>query len=100
MADGGLTRRSVVYAVPFFTGDGESFQRRGRALPGVNIIGACGVAFVAVFVLLSFLAAIIQGITNVFPQRKSVGDLAMLAAVSSVVSTLYPGARVTRIEEE
>ena len=66
----------------------------------VNILSACSIAFLAVFVLLAFLAVVMQLIMAVFPERKAVLDSVMVAAISSTVSTLIPGARVTRIEEE
>ena len=66
----------------------------------VQILSACSIAFLAVFVLLAFLAVVMQLIMAVFPERKAVLDSVMVAAISSTVSTLIPGARVTRIEEE
>jgi hypothetical protein len=41
-----------------------------------------------------------QLITVLFPERKAAVDPTVVAAISSTVATLYPGARVTRIEEE
>ena len=66
----------------------------------MNLFAICGIAFGAVFVLLSFLALTMQLITVMFPERKAAVDPTVVAAISSTVATLYPGARVTRIEEE
>jgi hypothetical protein len=66
----------------------------------VNLVSACGIAFLAVFVLLAGLAAVMQAITVFFPERKRRGDPALVAAISSTVASVIPGARVTRIEEE
>jgi hypothetical protein len=66
----------------------------------MNLFAICGIAFGAVFVLLSFLALTMQLITVLFPERKAAVDPTVVAAISSTVATLYPGARVTRIEEE
>ncbi|MCP4899375.1 MAG: hypothetical protein GY906_20615 [bacterium] len=66
----------------------------------VNLISVCAVAFVAVFVLLSFLAIVMQLITTLFPARQSVLDSAVIAAISTTVAGVIPGARVTQIEEE
>ena len=60
----------------------------------------CGSAFVTVFVLLCVLAAVIRLLTVVFPSRDVSDDAALVAAVTSAAATIYPGARVTRIEEE
>jgi hypothetical protein len=61
----------------------------------------CGTAFVAVFTLLVALAIIIRFITVALPGRGPSDDSTIIAvAIGSVVSAIYPGARVTRIEEE
>ena len=65
-----------------------------------NLFAVCGLAFGAVFVLLAFLALAMHLITLFFPERRSPTDPTVVAAISSTVATLYPGARVTRIEEE
>ena len=59
----------------------------------------CITAFVAVFVLLTVLAILMKLITGVFPERLPGKDVAMVAAVASVVSALYPGAIITKVEE-
>lgn len=66
----------------------------------MNLLTACGIAFVAVFVLLSLLAGLMSLITIVFPERKRTVDPALVAAITSSVASLYPGARVTKIEEK
>ena len=66
----------------------------------VNLLVVCSVAFVAVFVLLSFLAVVMQLITVLFPVRQTVLDSAVVAAISMTVAGFMPGARVTHIEEE
>lgn len=65
-----------------------------------NLLLVCLVAFAAVFTVLSALAASMQAITMLFPERRSEPDEAVVAAIASTVATLAPGARVTRIEEE
>ena len=65
-----------------------------------NLVAVCGIAFGAVFTLLTFLAVVMQVITTVFPERKPTVDSIMVAAISGTVASLIPGTRVTRIEEE
>ena len=65
-----------------------------------NLLAACSLAFLTVFVLLAFLALAMHVITLVYPEKKAALDSAVVAAVSSTVATLVPGARVTKIEEE
>lgn len=57
-------------------------------------------AFAVVFAVLAVLAAAMHLITIVFPERVAELDGAVVAAISSTVAVLAPGARVTRIEEE
>ncbi len=59
----------------------------------------CLNAFVAVLILLTMLGLLMSAITHLFPAQKPVARAPMMAAISMVVSQLYPGARVTRIEE-
>ena len=65
-----------------------------------NLLTVCGIAFGAVFVLLAFLAVVMQLITVVFPARKATLMEPIAAAISVTAASLYPGARVTKIEEE
>lgn len=69
-------------------------------MPAISILSACGVAFVAVFVLLSFLALVMHVLTLTFPQKQVRIDPMLIAAITSTVSSIYPGARVTRVEEK
>jgi hypothetical protein len=65
-----------------------------------NLFAVCSLAFLTVFALLAFLALAMHLITAAFPPLKAVLDSAVVAAVSSTVASLIPGARVTKIEEE
>jgi hypothetical protein len=60
----------------------------------------CSLAFGCVFVLLAFLAVVMNVITAAFPERAQVIDEAVAAAISTTVASVWAGARVTRIEEE
>ena len=75
-------------------------QLEEAPVEGLDLIAVCGTAFSAVFVLLALLAAVMQLITLVFPERQPRIDPVVVAAITSTVSTLYPNARVTKIEEE
>lgn len=65
-----------------------------------GLFSACLIAMVAVFILLGLLALLMELITFVFPAATQRADAAVIAAISTVVAAAYPGARVTRIEEE
>ena len=64
-----------------------------------SLITICATAFLAVFVLLITLAIVIRLITMAFPRRERADDAVLAAAISAAVATIYPGARVSRIEE-
>jgi len=66
----------------------------------LNLLTACGTAFLAVFLLLSILAGLMQLITRIFPERDSKVDSGLVAAITSSVAVLIPGAQVTKIEEK
>lgn len=66
----------------------------------MNLVSACGIAFSAVFLLLAILAGLMELITLLFPERKSTVDEFVVAAISSTVASVYPGSRVTNIEEK
>jgi hypothetical protein len=55
-------------------------------------------AFIAVILLLSLLAGIIRALTALFPVADG-PDAAVLAAISAAAARVYPGTKVTRIEE-
>ncbi len=62
----------------------------------------CLSSFSAVFVVLCFLAIMMRIIIAFFPDKKLVpvpDDTPIFAAISSVYAKLYPGGRVTKIEE-
>lgn len=64
-----------------------------------NLFTVCGTAFLAVFILLGLLAVVIRLMAILFPSRDKPGDAALVAALSTAAMTIYPGARVTKIEE-
>ncbi len=66
----------------------------------MNLLTACGIAFLAVFLLLSLLAGLMQLITLLFPERKTSIDSSLVAAITSSVAFTIPGAQVTKIEEK
>ncbi len=59
----------------------------------------CLTAFCAVALLLSVLAGIMRLILSIFPQKEEMTDAILVGAVASVVSSIYPGTRVTKVEE-
>ena len=68
-------------------------------MASVDLLMICVVAFAAVFVLLSVLAVLMRTIVSIFPEKTPTGDAAVVAAISSSYQALYPGTKVSRIEE-
>ena len=65
----------------------------------LNLISICISAFFAVFVVLSGLAVFMHVITRIFPFKEVQEDSAVYAAIASAMTRLYPGTRLTKIEE-
>jgi len=71
----------------------------------IDLLTICISAFLAVFGLLALLALVMRLILFFFPERafeeESVGepDAAVIAAVTSVITRLYPGTKISKIEE-
>jgi hypothetical protein len=60
----------------------------------------CGAAFAVVFFTLAVLAVVMRLITALFPPQQIKTDSAMVAAVVATMQSVYPGAQVTRVEEQ
>ena len=64
-----------------------------------NLAVLCITAFAAVFTLLALLAGVMELIMRIFPQKLVRTDAVYVAAITSTYNALFPGAKVTRIEE-
>ena len=65
-----------------------------------DLLMVCVSALLAVFVLLTLLALVMRGLIAVFPEKTGKADPAMLAAVASVAAAVFPGSKITKVEEE
>ena len=68
-----------------------------------QLLFVCLSSLLAVFVLLTLLALTMRVLVAVFPQtieKLARSDAALLAAITTAVASIYPGMRVTRVEEE
>ena len=65
-----------------------------------DLLSVCISAFISVFIILSGLAIIMFIIIKLFPLQDQKEDAAMHAAISSVYTTLFPGNKVIKIEEQ
>jgi uncharacterized membrane protein len=68
-----------------------------------QLLFVCLSSMLAVFVLLTVLAIVMRILVAVFPEtveKLAKSDAALLAAISATITTMYPGLKVTRVEEE
>jgi len=68
-------------------------------MQSVELVVICGVAFLMVFVILVLLALMMRIIILIFPEKKAVSDAALIAAISVAVQTVFPGTKLTKVEE-
>lgn len=64
-----------------------------------NLLVVCILAFITVFVLLAVLAAIMRAISAIFPAKEIGTDPTIIAALTSAAQLIYPGTKITKIEE-
>ncbi|MCP4568885.1 MAG: hypothetical protein GY841_15020 [FCB group bacterium] len=64
-----------------------------------ELLVICASAFLAVFVLLSVLALVMRVIIFIFPDKGHGVDVAMVAAINTAAQAIYPGTKVTKVEE-
>lgn len=64
-----------------------------------DFLSVCGSALISVFLVLIVIALVMRLIILLFPQKEEEEDSAVLAAIASTVSKLYPNSQITNIEE-
>jgi hypothetical protein len=60
----------------------------------------CGIAFLIVFIILALLAFLMRIIMLIFPEKVAEIDPAIIAAVAATVQTIFPGTKMTKLEEK
>ena len=65
-----------------------------------DLLSICGTAFIGVFILLAVLAVLMRLMLYIFPEKEASIDAAVIAAISTAVGMVYPGTKVTKVEEE
>ncbi len=68
-------------------------------MPSNELLLICLSAIVVVFILLALLALVMRLIMAVFPEKILASDSAYVAAIASVISTMYPGTKISKVEE-
>lgn len=65
----------------------------------LNLLMLCVSSFASVFCVLIFLAVVMRLLIFFFPYKEEEADSAIYAAIHSAYATIYPGAKITKIEE-
>jgi hypothetical protein len=65
-----------------------------------DLIMICGIAFLVVFLILMLLAIIMRIIILIFPEKVAAIDPAVVVAVAATVQTVFPGTKMTKLEEK
>jgi len=60
----------------------------------------CGIAFLVVFIILVLLAFLMRIVMHIFPEKVAEIGPAMIAAVAATVQTIFPGTKMTKLEEK
>ena len=60
----------------------------------------CGIAFLVVFIILTLIALLMRVIMLIFPVKAARTDPAIIAAVAATVQTVFPGTKITKLEEK
>ena len=68
-------------------------------MESTELLLICVAAFTAVFICLTMLAVVMKLITVILPHREEQIDTTVLVALTTVVSSLYPGAKITGMKE-
>ncbi|MBN2246524.1 MAG: hypothetical protein JW755_11840 [Candidatus Aminicenantes bacterium] len=65
-----------------------------------NLLVICLVAIFWVFIILTFLAFLMRLIILVFPEKRGKTDGAVISAITAAAFSVFPGMRITKIEEK
>lgn len=64
-----------------------------------DLFSVCISALVVVFIILTALALFMRLIIILFPDNSGDDDKAVFAVIASVMNRIYPGTKITKIEE-
>ena len=64
-----------------------------------DLFSVCISAFIVVFIILTVLALFMRLIIVLFPDKSPDDDQAVFAAIVSIFNRVYPGTKITKIEE-
>ena len=64
-----------------------------------DLLWVCISAFTVVFIVLTVLALFMRSMIILFPDKLQKDDQAIVAAIASTFNRIYPGTKITKIEE-
>ena len=65
----------------------------------MSLFSICISGMLTVFFILGFLAACMRLLLVIFPEKADGTSAAMIAAITSAYSQVFPGTQITKIEE-
>ena len=69
-------------------------------MESTELLLVCGAAFLWVFTILVVLALLMRIIIVFFPKKKDGADSAVIAALAAALHSVFPGGKITKIEEK
>jgi hypothetical protein len=64
-----------------------------------NLFAICVSALASVFAVLAFLAVVMRVLIAVFKDKNDESDAMLIAAINSTYRGLFPGTKITNVEE-
>ena len=64
-----------------------------------ELLSVCISAFIVVFIILTTLSLFMRLIIILFPDKSNDDNKAIYAVIASVMNKIYPGTKITKIEE-
>ena len=65
-----------------------------------SLLVICSSAFIAVFLLLTFLAIVMRLLMVIYPKKMDGLEPAIVAALTAAATYAFPGTKVTKVEEQ
>ncbi|MFO7865735.1 MAG: hypothetical protein R6V02_02835 [Candidatus Aminicenantes bacterium] len=69
-------------------------------MESTSLLNISLLAFAMVFLILAVLSLLMRLVIVVFPEKKTRIDAATMAALTAALNNIFPGMKITEVEEE
>ncbi len=69
-------------------------------MESISLFNISLLAFAMVFLILGLLSLLMRLVIVVFPEKKTRIDAATMAALTAALNKIFPGMKITKVEEE